>query len=176
MNYSDLNLKINTNTKVVSIQPGVDIEVLQYLPIEDKDSIVSVALQNADENGTYNLFKIDMFFNMYIVYMYSNLEFTNEEKIDPTLLYNTLKSNGILDAIVRSIPEEEYGYLFSKLTATLEQHEKYRSTIASVLNSFVENLPINANAAKDIIEKFNPEDFTNVMNFVNAANGGRPLN
>ena len=36
MNYSDFDLKTNTDTIRASIQPGVEINILQYLPIEEK--------------------------------------------------------------------------------------------------------------------------------------------
>jgi hypothetical protein len=81
-----------------------------------------------------------------------------------------------MDAIYNAIPVSETKYLQDMLDETLAVKLEYRNTIASVINSFIENLPVNANAAKDIIEKFNPEDFQRVLNFATAANGNRPIN
>ena len=105
-----------------------------------------------------------------------DLEFTDDEKDDPAKLYNELLSNGTINAVIHSIPASEWEYLLNAASTIKEDKLKYRNTIASVINNFVENLPVNANAAKDIIEKFNPEDFQNIMNFVKAANGGRDIN
>ena len=176
MNYSDLQLTVNTDRKTISVLPGYDINVLQYLPIEDKNSIITLALQNAEENGVYNLLKADMFFRLYITYMYSDLEFTDEEKEDPVLIYDTLESAGIINAIMSAMAPNELEYLTDMLDETFEMKLAHRNTIASVINSFIENLPINATPAKDIIENFDPAQFQAVLNFAQAANGNRPIN
>lgn len=176
MNYSNLNLTTNTDFNTISILPGQDINIFKYLPIEDKNDIIQIALQNSDENGLFNLLKVKMFFELYIVYSYTDIVFTVEEKDDPTKLYNELKSNGILDAILSSIEPPEYQYLVEVLKETMEAKAKYRSTVASVIHGFIENLPINANAAKDIIDKFDPAAFQRVIDFATAANGNRPIN
>ena len=176
MNYSDFNLRTNIDTKTISVLPGQEINILQYLPVEEKNDIIQVALQNAEENGIYNLIKLDTFYKMFIVFSYTDINFTSEEKEDVAALYNALCSNGIIDAIYDAIPANEKEYLKDMLDKTLAIKLEYRNTVASVVNSFIENLPVNANAAKDIIEKFNPEDFQRVINFATAANGNRPIN
>lgn len=175
MNYSDLNLKINTDTKCISILPGQDINILQYAPIEDKNSIIQMAIQNSEENGVYNLLKLDMYWQMYIVFTYTDIAFTDEEKADIVKIYDEFVSNGIMDAILNNINQDEILYIKNKIKDTLEAKIKYRNTIASVLNSFVENLPVNAEAAKNIIDKFDPESFQKVLKFATAANGNRPI-
>ena len=107
MNYSDLNLKINTDTKCISILPGQDINILQYAPIEDKNSIIQMAIQNSEENGVYNLLKLDMYWQMYIVFIYTDIIFTDEEKADIVKIYDELVSNGILNAILYNINQDE---------------------------------------------------------------------
>ena len=66
-------------------------------------------------------------------------------------------------------------YLNEILEETLRMRLEYKSTIASVINGFIEDLPANAQAAKEIVEKFNPEDFQQVIQFAQAANGNRPI-
>ena len=176
MKYSDLNLSIYDNTVNISITPDCDINVLMYLPIEDKNDIIHLALQNSEENGTYNLLKLKMYFEMYIMYLYTDMEFTLEEKGDPVALYDILKSTGIIESVIDAIPGSEYTYLKSMLEETMKMKLKHRNTIAAVLNSFIENLPKNAEEAMDIVNKFNPEDFQQVLAFAKAANGGREIN
>ena len=175
MKYSDINLKLNTNIKTFSINPEQEVQVLQYLPIEAKNDIIYIALQNAEENGIYNLLKLRMFFDLYITYLYTDLEFTDEEKDNPAELYDVLNSNGIISAIFNHMNSNEVKYLNEILEETLRMRLEYKSTIASVINGFIEDLPANAQAAKRIIEKFNPEDFQQVIQFAQAANGNRPI-
>ena len=176
MNYSDLNLTIYNNTTNISITPDFDINVKMYLPIEDKNDIIQLALQNSDESGVYNLLKLDMYTELYIMYLYTDMEFTLEEKADPAALYDVLKSRGIIGAVLNAIPDSERTYLQTILKDTLELKLKHRNTIASVLNNFIDNLPKNAEEAMNIVNKFNPEDFQQVLAFAKAANGGREIN
>ena len=175
MKYSDLNLTINNNTNNIPINED-NINILQYLPIEDKNSIIYLALQNAEENGEYNLIKLDMYYKLYTVYMYSNLEFAEEEKDDEAKIFDVLNSNGLMDMIIAAIPPHEKEYCDTLLEKTLEAKRTYRNTVASVIHSFINDLPKNANVAKNIIAQFNPEDFQQVIEFAKAANGGRPIN
>ena len=176
MNYTDLNIHLNQDVKSFEVYPNTIINVLQYLPIENKNIIIQMTLQNSEENGIYNLLKVDMYFRLYITYLYTDIEFINNEKDEPAKLYDELNSMGIIDAIIAAMSPNEYSYLREVLDETMNQKLEYRNTIASVINNFVENLPVNASAAKDIIEKFNPEDFQHVLNFAKAANGGRDIN
>jgi hypothetical protein len=114
MKYSDLKLKTNINTIITKIN-DIEIEVLEYLPMSDKIDLIQIALQKAEENGIYNEMKLDMYFNLYIVYMYSNLEFTDEEKADEFKLYDELQSNNIIIGIIGAIDENEYDCLLDYL-------------------------------------------------------------
>lgn len=176
MNYSEMNLHLNKDVNTFSIYPDTNVNVLQYLPIEDKNDIIYITLQNSEENGLYNLLKVKMFFELYITYLYTDIEFTEEEKSDPITLYDTLASMGIISAIMSAMNPNELEYLMTTMKDTMDMKIKYKNTIASVVNGFIEELPKNAQAAKDIIEKFKPEDFQQVLNFAMAANGGRPIN
>jgi hypothetical protein len=163
MNYTDLNLKLNTTTRVISVADQ-DIHILQYLPIEEKNDIIQLALQNSEENGIYNLLKLEMFFKLYIVFLYSDINFSQEEKNNMTLVFDTLESNGIINLVLSEIDDNEMRYLRETLTKTLEMKLKYRSTIASVITGFIENLPINAETAKNTLENFDPNQFKMIIN------------
>ncbi|MBR3673899.1 MAG: hypothetical protein IKN65_06445 [Clostridia bacterium] len=102
MKYSELNLSQNTDVNFVKIG-DTEIEVLQYLPIEDKIDLIDIALQNAKENGIYDEMKLDMYFNLYLVFMYTNLEFSDEERADLAKLYDELESNGVFLDIIEAM-------------------------------------------------------------------------
>lgn len=176
MNFKDLNLKTNTGTKVVSVLPGQNISVLQYLPIEEKNDLIAMTLQNSDEVGFYNPVKLQMYLELYTVYLYTNLEFTDEEKANEVELYNILKGNGIIDAVINTIPSEEWNQVNIFYYDYLSKKEMYRGSIAGVLGDFVENLTNSAKNAAEIINGFDPEKFQNVLAFAQAANGDRPIN
>ena len=57
VSYASLKLKTDTSVKEVAIAEGVNIEVLQYLPIESKYDLVMIALQQSlEEDGSYKQF------------------------------------------------------------------------------------------------------------------------
>ena len=78
VSYTNLKLKIKEDIKTVKYQ-DLDIEVLQYLPIESKNAIVQMVLQNAkDSQGEYEPIMIDMLFHVYLIYLYTNISFTEK--------------------------------------------------------------------------------------------------
>ena len=172
MQYKNLNLKINTETKKVS---GLDIEVLQYLPIQDKIDLVEIALQKAERDGVYNEMRLEMYFNLYIIYLYTDLIFSDEQRADEATLYNELESNDIISKVIATIPEDEYNLLFDTLQIMKKANTKYKNSVASVLNSFVQDLPKNAESAMNIMQNFNPDDYKEIQNFVEKANANRPI-
>ena len=75
-----------------------------------------------------------------------------------------------------AIPQDELNNLEHNLRMYIEMHQTYERTFAGVLNGYLEMLPKNIEAVKEIMSKFNPEDFKAVIDFAKAANGGRPIN
>jgi hypothetical protein len=170
--YSSLKLKTNTETNKVE---GTDIEVLKYLPIEEKISLINIALQNAKEGTIYNSIKLDAYFHLYLVMMYSNISFTEKQKEDPIKLYDTLKSNGLLDKIILAMEEEEYNYLLECLNQQEEDIYLYQNSTAGIISNAIDQLPVRAEQLSEIVENFNPEKFQNVLDFAKAANGGNSI-
>ena len=168
-------LTLNEECKTFNLAPDVEIKVLQYLPIEQKNDIIQLALQNSEENGVYNLLKLDMYFHLYICYLYTDIDFDDEEKDNASNTYDILMSMGVIEQIVAAMNPEEYSVLHSTMMETLEARMKYKSTVASVINKFIEELPVNAEKADEIIKNFNPEQFQQVIDFARAANGNRPI-
>jgi len=41
-----------------------------------------------------------MYFNLYIVYFYTNLNFTDKQKEDPAKLYDQMESNGLITEVI----------------------------------------------------------------------------
>lgn len=166
--FASLKLKIKDDIKTVDLGDKV-LEVKQYLPAEDKYDLIMITLQESKENnGVYNQFKMDMFFHLNLVFMYSNIQFTDKQKEDLVKLYDLLESNGIIAAVVAAIPEDEYNYLFDTMGDVAEAYGKYNNSFAGVVNNFMINMPINAAETAKIVENFDPEKYGEVINFAKA--------
>lgn len=173
MLYKDLNLKTQNQTRTISIQ-GQDINILQYLPVRDKNDLVQIALQSARENGVVNEIKLEVFFNLFIVYFYTDLVFSDEEKSDPFQLYDELQSNGVLTRILGAMSEHEYGSLVDYLDEMRGSQDVYENSAAGVIRMFIQDLPKNASDAAEILKNVDLSKYEQVTKFAEAANGGRP--
>ena len=172
--FSDLQLKRNIVAKTFKYQEKT-IEVTQYLPFEDKYDLVMITLQKSFENNIYNPMKIDMYFHLYLIMMYTNIEFTEDDKADLARLYDILESNGLIEQVVNLVPETEYNQLLSDITDIMNRQNESNKSIGGIINKFIADLPKQAEAMKDILDNFDPEKYQEVINFAKAANGGRDI-
>ena len=174
MKYSDLNFKLDTDYNIAKIG-NAEIKVLKYLPILDKIDLIQIALQKSLENGIYNEMKLEVYFNLYLVYMYTDLEFTDEEKEDEFKLYDELNCNNVFISVIGAMEDDEYENLIKDLEMMQEKNEEYRRSTAALLQSVIQDLPKNAAAAADIVDNFDKEKYKNVIDFAKQANGNRPI-
>ena len=172
--YASLKLKNEVKTENFDFE-GHKIEVLQYLPIEDKYSLVNITLQKAKEGAIYNPVKIDWFFHLNLIYMYSNITFTEKQREDEAKLYNALVTNGLRDAIIEKIPESEYQTLFSYIDTLMQDTLTYKNSISGSIAEIVQTLPERAEQMSKIVDNFDKDKFQEVINFAKAANGGRDI-
>ena len=172
--YAGMKLKVNTQPKEIDFN-GNQFEVLQYLPIEDKYDLIMVALQKCYEEGIYNPIKKDMYFHLYLVYMYTDISFTDKQKEDEEKLYNALESNGVITEVIKNIPEEEYNKLFEYMDELIEERMRYSLSSAAMISNVINTLPEKAQEAVDALNGFDPDKFKAVQDFAKAANGGRDI-
>lgn len=172
--YAGMKLKVNTQPKEIDFN-GNQFEVLQYLPIEDKYDLVMITLQKCYEEGIYNPIKKDMYFHLYLVYMYTDISFTDRQKEDEEKLYNTLESNGIITEVIKNIPEEEYNKLFEYMDELIKEKMRYSLSSAAMISNVINTLPEKAQEAVDALNGFDPDKYKAVQDFARAANGGRDI-
>lgn len=175
VSYANMKLKVNTDVKTFDFCDQ-KIEVLQYLPAQDKYDLLMITLQKSLENGFYNEFKLNIYFELNLVYMYTNISFTEKQREDEFKLYDTLKSNGFFDLFFEQLNIDEYNELYAQLNAIKKASFKNRRSINSVINQLVDNLPANAEAAMKIVDNFDPQQYKAVVDFAKYANGGRNIN
>lgn len=177
MKVSYANMKLKTKTEVTTFDfCDQKIEVLKYLPAQDKYDLLMTALQKSLEGNIYNEFKLNLFFEMNLVYMYTNISFTEKQREDEFKLYDTLKSNGFFELFYTAIDENEYNELMEQITALKETLEKSNSTIAGVIANLVKDLPAQAEAMANILNNFEPSQFKDVIDFARYVNGNRDIN
>ena len=176
ISYANMKLKTNTNVKTFDFC-GQKVQVLQYLPAQDKYDLLMITLQKSLENGgTYNEFKLNLYFELNLVYMYTNISFTEKQREDELKIYDNLKSNGFFELFFEAMNEDEYNELFAQLNAIKKANFKNRTSVGAVINKLIDDLPANAEIAAKIVENFDINKYKEVVDFATYANGGRNIN
>ena len=147
MNYK---LGILYNTFIFN---GQEIKVIKYLPIEEKFDLIMTAIQKSIVDGVYNPIRLKAFVNLNIVYLYTDIMFDIEDRIDEGALYDNLVVTGLLDEIKEHMEESELHLIQELFLHTLDSERYYRSTAAAIISKLVDDMPKNAEAAKDMARK-----------------------
>lgn len=166
--FSKLKLAKKTEVQTIQIN-GVDIEVKQYLPVEEKLEIIERVLRySADDNNFANPVKLEVFLDLEIMYNYTNISFTDAQKKDPDKLYDLLEENGVIVEVISAIPEKEYNYLIDSAMEIIENFYKYRNSALGIMEQITadyRDLDLDATELqKKIGNRENVEFLQEVMN------------
>lgn len=113
-----------------------EITVKKYLPVNEKLELISRVINAAaDENRFYNPVKLDIFLNLEIVFAYTNINFTDKQKEDPSKLYDLLVQNDLLKEIISHIPTEEYDILETNLDDIVDSIYQYQNSVFGILDT-----------------------------------------
>ena len=174
INYKNLDIK-KVIAKKTFIWNEKEIEILNNLSSEDKYDIVMITLQKSAEDGYYNPIKLDIYFHLNLVYMFTNIIFDDEDREDEFKLYDDMMNSGFMEEFLKNIDIREYTEMQEYIEKIASLKTNYNSTAASIIKKFVDDLPANAEAAQQIMENFDPDKYQAVVDFAKAANGGRPV-
>lgn len=149
VSLTKLGLKVNQEVKNIEFNEQI-IEVKQYLPINDKLELISNVINaSADNNNFANPVKISVFSTLEIFYAYTNINFTEKQKEDPTKLYDTLISSGLVAAVANAIPEAEYHEIMRGIADSINAVYTYRNSVLGILEAVsqdYEGLNLDASA------------------------------
>lgn len=165
--FTKLNAKVNAEVKTIKYNEQ-DIEVKQYLPVEEKLELVGKVInQSADEQNFINVLKVEVFTVIEITEAYTNINFTDKQKENSKKLYDILVSSGLYEAIRIAIPEEELEGIIKTIDKQIKQIYNYRNSVLGILESVsadYENLNLDANAIKEALgDPNNMELLKNVL-------------
>lgn len=174
LNYEEIKQDNYFAHKILDFK-GTKIRVYQYIMARDILDLINSVLQKSRENGYFSPFKVDMYTHLNLVYLATDIVFSDEDRADEVALYDQLESSGLMQQIIGLLPEKMYNNILSFVDEEVKKIEAYNKTSAAVISALIEDLPKNAEAAKKIVESFDPEKYAAVINFAEAANGGRDI-
>lgn len=166
--FNTLGLKLNKEITIVKFNDK-EIKVLQYLPISDKIDLIQVALQKSEENGIYNDMKLEVYFNVNLIYLYTDILFTEKQKEDEFAIYDAFQSSGLLNEIIAAMDAKEYNTLLNFLGVMKQDNLTYGNSAAAVIRQIVQDLPKNAEAAANLVEGFDETKYKQVIDLAQAT-------
>ncbi len=134
--FSKLGLKKKNETVKVQLTDDIEIEVLQYLPINDKLNIIAAVLNgSADQNNFANPVKIEVIGTIEMIKAYTNLSFTEKQLEDIPKLYDLMEQNDIINKIMSAIPTVEYEFIINGIDSTIQSYYNYRNSVFGILDT-----------------------------------------
>lgn len=133
--FTKLSLKRKNEIKVLNIN-NVQIEIKQYLPINEKLDLISRIINGAhDQNNFPNPIKIEVIGTLEIIMAYTNISFTEKQKEDIPKLYDLLEENRLIDEIISYIPKEEYDFIIKGIDETVDAVYTYNNSVLGILEA-----------------------------------------
>ena len=146
---------------------GNTIEVKEYLPIAEKYNLVKTTIAEATEdNGLISDIQLDLFFNINLLMQYTDIQFSDDDT--PAKIYDDALNSGLLDAVIKAIPNKEYNALYEYITKEVANQERYAGTMAGTLEAILKALPAGLEKVKESLADFDAEKYSNVIDFAKA--------
>ena len=161
VSFSKLGLSKNNTIKNFEYN-GQNIEVKQYLPINDKATLVAQVLScvlNNDENRFANPLQIEVFTVLTIIEKYTNINFTEKQKENPDKLYDLIIGSNLWNMIMDNINIDDYTALISYCNEAIDAYYKYYNSIFGILDSINKDYnAMNLNATEIQKKLADPEN------------------
>ena len=149
-----------------------DIEIKQYLPIQEKLELVSKVIEAslAEDSFFANPIKIIIFSNLEFIFAYTNISFTENQKKDVPKLYDLLSNSGLIDAVIAKIPKNEYDFVLKSINETIESIYKYKNSVLGVLETISSTYNSEAINLEQLFEKIgNPEQLATLKQMLETS-------
>lgn len=162
-------LSLKPNNEIVNIKFNEqNIEVKQYLPVEEKLKLITNVLElSHDSNNFSNPIKVQVYTALEIIDKYTNISFTEKQKENPTKLYDLLNGNGLLEKIIEVIPQIEYDELIHGIYDTINAVYSYQNSVLGILDTISQDYSnLNLDATEIQKKLADPENMALLKNIM----------
>ena len=142
MTFKDLGLEPKIEYTEIKVGGDKTLKVVNYLPIIDKGNFITfiVDLSLDDTTGCFSPVRVETYFAIALCRWYADLSFDEadvHENIAKT--YDTLETNGVIDAIRGVIPQEELNFIEDLVKDTIKDIARYNSSAAGIIQMMNQN-------------------------------------
>lgn len=156
ISFSKFKMKPKIETKSVAIE-GTDIvlEVPTYLPQQDKADFITFVIEHAIDilTGCVSPIRLESYFSIAIAKWYGQIVFSDKQLSELTKTYDILQTNGIIDAILEAVPDDEYDFLKAIVEETAKDVARYNNSAMGVLASMSANSATMDGQITELLEK-----------------------
>lgn len=153
-----LDLKKNTEIEIIKFNEQ-EIEVKQYLPIEEKlDLIANIVNDSVDDNGYYNPAKVYIFTIIRMVEAYSNLNITEKQKEDIFKLYDLFAGSGLSAAIFQAINPMEVQQTQRWIAELIDSIYQYKNSLVGIFDAIKDDYVDLEETASELQETIGDKD------------------
>lgn len=138
--FSKFGFKINQEVKIIQYKENFEIEIKQYLPVNEKLKLMGEVLEySMDQNSFANPIKQKVFSTIAVIEYYTNITFTEKQKNDPSKLYDMINSSDLFNTIISNIPEAEMDELNRGIEGIVIAYYQYTNSILGILDNIKQN-------------------------------------
>lgn len=135
---------------------GQEIEVREYLPIEEKlDLVQDIVNASVDNNGYYNPMKINMYLTVKVFFAMTNISITEKQMENIFKVYDSL----MISEIYQIVPTEVYREIHSYVSEVIRSVYEYKNSAYGILDGISADYNnLNLDASKIQEELADPEN------------------
>ena len=140
------SVKAKNILKLKSIKVNdTEIQVKQYLPVQEKLTIATNVLQALAGNkySFVNPIQLDVYSTLEIVKAYTNIDFDAGVGVDedpsPAALYDALEADDLANKIISAIPANEYKFVMEGIEESVNAYYKYQNSVLGILEAVTQD-------------------------------------
>lgn len=169
VSYANMKVKIEEEVKTF-IFNDTEIEVLQYLPISDKKDLIEVTIQQSISDGIFNVALFEQHYKLNLIYLYSNINFTDKQRENEDKLYDTLRVSGFIAEFMQNMNQDELELLKEYIFDYKEEFVKFSNSAIGAARTIFNNFSQQIQGAVDMLQNFDKDKLQEVVRFVETIN------
>ena len=154
--FSDIDTKYKKEFKTFTWRDK-EIKISQYLPIDEKIALIDIALQKSMYNGMVHPLQLKKYYELGLVYMYSDIVFSEEDRADEAKIYDELWASGLLDEIIKRIAPKEIQTCVEMLKETKLAVEKHKVSAVGIIETLIQVLNDEVPNIMEQLSQLTPE-------------------
>lgn len=163
--YKDLDTKYEKTFKTIPWYEK-EIKISDYLPIDEKISLINITIQKSMNNGMIHPFFLKKHYELNLIYVYTDIVFTDEDRADEGGLYDSLYCSGLLNEIIKNIPHKEIECLSRMLDSTVAAMKEHKSSAVGVIETLLTTFYNEMPKVMDTLNNVNPETATQILQMI----------